>query len=267
MTEKQLARFLEQIGSSINSLERIKEIKLFDTIPETIFKPINGVEIIGLHKYHSKIKSTIMLYYTVIPGFSVEELMIYLRLLKRGIQPRPFTTSRTMIPFVLDPQKNSYTKKEVEEGLELFKEDGLIEAIDPVIPGENRYDIADQSLRGLVSAIWLIRVFDYELLVRRLICSKPTDKDKKYLELYLGERLADIMIAQAYHIRRSHKKEKQDKIKEEEQAIRKMEEDRRFIVQNVIKPFENVIQENEVVRDIIEEICFSPFLSQNSNAN
>ena len=73
------------------------------------------------------------------------------------------------------------------------------------------------------------------------------------------------MIAQAYRIRRTFKKEKQDKIKEEEQSIRKMEEDRRSIVQNLIKPFENVIQENEVVREIVEGVCFSPFLSQNSS--
>ena len=173
-----------------------------------------------------------------------------------------YNFSCTIIPFTL---YTSYTKKEVEEGLELLKEDGLIQAIDPIIPGEERYNIADEELRHLVYAIWPIRIFDYELLIRRLIHTKPTDNDKKYLELYLGQRLADIMIAQAYRIRRTFKKEKQDKIKEEEQSIRKMEEDRRSIVQNLIKPFENVIQENEVVREIVEGVCFSPFLSQNSS--
>ena len=82
-----------------------------------------------------------MWYYTAIPGFSIEEFMIYLKLLKRGWEPRPFTTSRPIIPFTLHI---SYTKKEVEEAFELFKRDGLIQAINPVIPGEERYNIADE---------------------------------------------------------------------------------------------------------------------------
>ena len=53
LTEKQLARFLEQIGSSINGLEKVGETKLLDNIPETSFKPIKGVEIIGLSQYES----------------------------------------------------------------------------------------------------------------------------------------------------------------------------------------------------------------------
>ena len=118
LTEKQLARFLEQIGSSINGLEKVGETKLLDNIPETSFKPIKGVEIIGLSQYDPKTESNKMWYYTAIPGFSIEEFMIYLKLLKRGWEPRPFTTSRTIIPFTL---YTSYTKKEVEEALELLK--------------------------------------------------------------------------------------------------------------------------------------------------
>ena len=93
LTEKQLARFLEQIGSSINGLEKVGETKLLDNIPETSFKPIKGVEIIGLCQYDPKTESNKMWYYTAIPGFSIEEFMIYLKLLKRGWEPRPFTTS------------------------------------------------------------------------------------------------------------------------------------------------------------------------------
>jgi hypothetical protein len=102
---------------------------------------------------------------------------------------------------------------------------------------------------------------DYELVLEWLLHHRPTDYEKKYLEIYLGHRLADKMIAHAYHIRKSHEKTKT----KAEQAIREMEEHRRNLVQEISSKFEKIIRENEIVRNIMEEICFSPFLPSNSN--
>jgi hypothetical protein len=202
-----------------------------------------------------------MSYYVAIPGFSVEEFITYQRLLKNGIAPRPFSTtfSGTIIPFMFHP---SYTKKEVDEAVFSFVESGIIQPIDPIIPGEKRYDIVDESLRKLAYAIWLVRMVEYELVIRQLLYDKPTDRDKKYLELYLGKSFADKMIAHAYHLRKSFKEER----KKHKQVIRELLEGREFFVQEITTNFEKVIQENQIVRDIVEEIFFSPyFLSSTSN--
>jgi hypothetical protein len=156
----------------------------------------------------------------------------------------------------------NYTSQQVEEAVFSFVESGIIEPIDPIIPGEKRYEIVDESLRELAYAIWLVRMVDYELVIRRLIYDKPTDLDKKYLELYLGKSFADKMIAHAYLIRKSFKEER----KKTERVIRELLKGREFFVQEITTNFEKVIQENEIVRDIVEEIFFSAyFLSSTSN--
>ncbi len=262
LTEKQLSRALKVIGSSMKDLERIQGVKMPQNA-EISAKSIKGVEVLFLPLYNPKTKSKKMSYYVVIPGFSVEEFITYQRLLKAGIAPRPFSTtfSGTIIPFVLH---SSYTKKEVEEAVFSFveSESEIIQPIDPIIPGEKRYNIVDQSLRELAYAIWSVRMVDYELVIRRLLSDKPTDRDKKYLELYLGKSVADKMIAHAYLIRKSYKEER----KEHEQVIRELLEGREFFVQEITTNFEKVIQENQIVRDIVEEIFFSPyFLASTSN--
>lgn len=133
---------------------------------------------------------------------------------------RLFLNSRAVIPFVL---YTSYTKKEVEETIVSFKRSGLIESIEPIFLSEKRYNIADKSLRGLTRVMWLVRMLDYELLIRRLLHSRPTDLDRRYLAIYIGDSLADRMIANAYHTRRSYKEERQI----EERAIRELGERRR----------------------------------------
>jgi len=263
LTEKQLSRVLKVIGSSMNDLERIQGVKMPQNA-EISAKSIKGVDVLFFPLYNPKTKSKKMSYYVVIPGFSVEEFITYQLLLKDGIAPRPFAPRpfshyATFRPFVFH---SSYTKKEVEEAVFSFVESGIIQPIDPIIPGEKRYNIVDQSLRELAYAIWLVRMVDYELVIRRLLYDKPTDRDKKYLELYLGKSSADKMIAHAYLNRKSYKEER----KEHEQAIRELLEGREFFVQEITTNFEKVIQENEIVRDIIEEIFFSPyFLSSASN--
>lgn len=98
-------------------------------------------------------------------------------------------------------------------------------------------------------------MLDHEILTRRLLYNKPTDQDKKYLGIYFGESRADQVIAHAYHIRRSIKKEKQ----EQKQAITLLEGNRRTLVQNITKKYEKVMQENEILRDLVEDICSSSF--------
>lgn len=254
LTERQLSRVLEAIGSSINDFKKSPELTQACSIPGTFRKSIKGVEILGISSDEPRTKSSNRWYYTAIPGFSVEEFISYQKTLKSGREPRPYLSSRTIIPFALS---ESYTKKEVEEAVASFKESGLLEPIEPVFPGDTRYNIADRSLRALVRALWLVSMLDFELLCRRLLFSKPdrTDRDKKYLEICVGQDFADKIIAGAYHYRKSKNKEEHT---EEKKAIEGIEAHRRSVVQRIISRFAKVIQENEIVYDIVEEICFSP---------
>jgi hypothetical protein len=143
-------------------------------------------------------------------------------------------------------------------------EAGIIKHIDPIIPGELRYSIKNESLKRLVFAIWSVRMLDYELLIKRLLRSRSKDRDREYLAVYFGENLVDKIIASAYDIRKSYKEEKQYEI--DSKQIRELENDRKALVQYISDKFEKVIKENKIVRDIVEEICFSkPFLSSDSN--
>ena len=261
LTKIQLSKFLKQIGSSMNKLQKVRESHLFSKFPAVFFKPIKGVDIMGLIQRDAKTKSNKILYYTVIPGFSLEEFVLYLKLLKNGMEPRPFTTSRTLIPFVL---YTSFTKKDIVEAIDLFQEDGLFKRIDPIVPGEKRFNIANDDLKYLSYAIWRVRIFDYELMVRRLIHKSPTDRDREYLSLYFGKRGADIMLAIAHdNIRGYFKKEKHEQ-DEEKEAIQKLEQNREFLIQETEKKYGNTFKENEVVRGIMEEICYSPFFKKES---
>jgi len=64
--------------------------------------------------------------------------------------------SPSIIPFVVH---TSYTKNEVEEAVTLIKESGLIQQIDPVFPGEIRYNIAGEFLILYVSLRYCMLVF------------------------------------------------------------------------------------------------------------
>jgi hypothetical protein len=267
LSERQLDRFLRQIGVSQKNLE---EIKTSNTgIPRnTVFKPIKGIEIVKLIQSDSKMDSQAASYYTVIPGFTIKEFYLYLKKLNKGKDPRPFSShlAITNIPFV---SYIDYREGEVADAIHSFKIDGLIKPINEVFHGEMRFNIADQSLRNFLDAVWLIHDIDFRLLLERLVYNdKPTDEDKKYLALLFGKKNADKILAQAYHTRKSHKKgnnsHKEKKIAKD--FMQDLTNYRRLRVQDIITEYEKVIKENEVASELMEGICFSPFISQISKA-
>jgi hypothetical protein len=213
----------------------------------------DGIDILSIPKYDRRTKIKKVWYYTVVPGFSVKEFIDYHKLLKCNKEPRPFQNSPSIIPFVVH---TSYTKDEVEEAVTLIKESRLIQQIDPVFPGEIRYNIAGKFLKELVCSIWLVRMQDFHLLTFRLLSSKPTDEDKKYLEIYFGENRVDKVIAAAYDTRKQYKNKYQE---HDKNIIRQLLDDRRNLVQLITEKYGKIIEENQILRDIVEEICSSPF--------
>lgn len=123
-----------------------------------------------------------------------------------------------------------------------LKNDGIIKPIQEVFPDELRYDVADNSLEYLILGVWLV----YE--------RRPTEADKQYLRIFLGDTGTDRFLAYTYGFRRKWEPNNNDM----KQTIKKWEENRALLVEDIKEEHKRVILENEVIADIIEGVCSSP---------
>jgi hypothetical protein len=220
-----------------------------------------------VHNDSNKDNGGIIDYYTVLPGFTADEFIQYLEVLKEGKDPRPFSSYPAIlhIPFV---QYMEYTKQEVEDAIDSFVEDGLVKPILEIYPGEKRFDISDKSLKRLLHLIWIYIQVDFHLVYCKLIYKdKLTEEEKNYLALFAGGRVSDKLIATAFDIRRTSKKNQNSNWNEEQESMKdfmeKLENDRKSLVQAITK-YETIIKKDEVVQDLVQSICFLPSsLSQN----
>ena len=262
MSERRLLWFLRQINASKKDLV---EVGKKDTITMfgrsvTFFQPIKGVDIIRFNQPNSKNSPKMpFLYYTVIPGFSIEEIIVYLDLLKRGINPRPFS-KYSSIPRIPSVIYRDYSEREVKEAIDFLKDDGIIKPIQEVFPDELRYDIADNSLKHLIVGVWLIHIIDFELLIAMLAHErKPTETEKQYLRIFLGNKGTGRFLAHAHDFRR-----KRESINNTKQFIKEWEKKRDSLIHEIKKKHERLIQENEVIAEVIEGVCSSPIFSYGS---
>jgi len=95
-------------------------------------------------------------------------------MLKRGEEPKPFSSTfpRIFIPII---HSTEYTKDEVVDAIESFRQEGLIKQIMPVFDDETRFQIRDDSLLGLIHLVWMINRIDMHLFIGKLAYGgKPT---------------------------------------------------------------------------------------------
>ena len=205
LSKRQLSVFLRKIGSSINELEKLQDNNFSICFNLVNFKPINGVEIMAVAQNH-KAKFSRTYYYVVTPGFSIKEFVMYVKLLKFGIEPHPFTSYPAIlhVPFV---SYISFTRKEVLSAAKTLEEYGLLES--RTILGEKRFVIKDENLRRLIDSIWFVHILDVHLLHLKLIHKRPTDRDKEYLRSFVDEKIANKLRIHANDIRISNKQRKQ----------------------------------------------------------
>lgn len=253
LTKVQLSKFLRQIGSSMKDLEKEKDVGMLGDTSGILFKPIKGIDIMGITKYDKRTKADKMFYYTVLPGFSIGESVSYLKLLKNKTEPRPFSTNNTLVPYV---RYIHFSRKQINELISSLHNDGLIKTISPIIRGEKRYAMTDGRFRNLSYYFWAIQIIDINLLIGRLIRKKPTKKDREYLSLYLGDRSADRVLTYAYGIRKQYKEGKHNDDDKDREATENLEQEREFLVKEMMKRCESTIKENEVVREIMEGVCW-----------
>ncbi len=256
ITQRQLYQFLKQIRTSGKSLEIVK---VTDKI--THFKLVKGVKIIKWIQSGSIIGPNASVYHISIPGFTAKEFTSYLTRLKKGKEPRPFPyyAGITDVPFVLD---TDYAESEITDAIESFRKDGLIKPINDVFPGEMRYDLADEYLTNFIKDVWLVHDLDLRLLFERLVYEgRPKEKDISYLKFMYGKRIADRILANAYHIKQANKsRENREEEKKAKRFIQALEKHRRSLIEDVGKRHENVIRNYEIASRLVEGICFSPFV-------
>lgn len=209
LTKRQLQIFLRKIGSSVDKLEKLQDGKLSISPNIVNFKPVNGVGIMSITQNHRG-KFNSVYYYAIMPGFSIKEFVLYVELLKFGIEPRPFTSdpARLRVPFI---NYISFTRKEILSAAKTLQEYGLLES--RTILGEERFLITDENLRCLIGSIWWVHIIDVHMLHLKLIHKRPTDKDKEYLKLFVDEKVANKLRIYANDIRISNKQVKQDRKK------------------------------------------------------
>ena len=260
LSKRQLNIFLKQVGSSTKNLEKLGENKLPNGTCIIAFKPIRDIEIMGLVENDSN--QDIIYYYTVLPGFTADEFIQYLEKLKKGKDPRPFSSFPAIfqVPFI---QYIEYTRQEIEEAIASFVEDGLIKPTLEVYPGERRYDIPDKSLKRLIHLIWFVKIFDFRLVFRALIYNdKLTEEEKNYLALFTGERKADKLMAYAYDIKRKFRNQDNKNWNKEKEDMRdftqKLENERESLVQLINEEYGTMINRDEVIRDLVQSICLLP---------
>ena len=253
ITQRQLYRFLDKIGSSKKALEIVK---VTDNI--THFKPIKGVEIIKWIQHDPNAPE----YHITIPGLTINEFISYLEKLKKGKEPRPFpyNASITNVHFIVDV---NLSKSEVINAIKSFIDNGLIKLINDVFPGEMRYDITDECLIKFLKDVWMIHDMDLRLLFERIFyCDEIKDDDKNILKLMYGKKIADRILAIEYNRR---KMTKDQRFKDEEKSSRKFiniqAKHRMSLAQNILKRHQKVIKDYEILNELIDDISFPSFIS------
>jgi DNA-binding PadR family transcriptional regulator len=266
ITERQLHSFLRRMGMTKDSLEIVKNSRTPFSASSGIikdiihFRPLKGVQITKWDQGVPNKDPKGAIYHVTIPGFSVEEFVAHLNKLRKGKEPQPYL-GITDVPSVLSIK---YSESEIVDAVESFRSNGIIKPINEVFPGETRYDLADESLIKFIKDVWLVHEYDLRLLFERLVYGgRPKEEDINYLILMYGKKIADRILANAYHARKEYKNCKnQEEEKIAKKFIRSFETHRRSLIDDIKKRHKNVIDSYEILSQLIEGISFSHFVSK-----
>jgi hypothetical protein len=75
-----------------------------------------------------------------------------------------------------------------------------------------------------------------------------------------GERIAERILSNAYHIRQVKNRNNQDEEKKAKRFIQILDRYKRSLIKDIGKKHENVMKNYEIASQLVEGICFSPLL-------
>lgn len=232
----------------IKELERIKEQFSFNVTIN--FRTYNNISIAE----YTDSYNTSKYYYVVLHGFSIDEFFYYLRILQKCSEPHPFSELSTCleIPYI---HFHPFFKEKVFDAVQLLKNYGIIKPIASIYPKEMRYDIKSDSVKKILYDYWLLHTFDFHVYFQRLVYDmKPSDADKEYMKLYLGERKLKHKLAFIYDLRKKNKEEFEKKILEKYGNIEKLKVTRNKILENIQKSTRLLTENDIYILSLVKEI-------------
>jgi hypothetical protein len=257
LSKRQLKNFLKKIGIKfenmkqidIKELEQIKEHFLFNITNS--YKTHNNISIAEFIDSSNSSKY----YYVVLPGFSIEEFFIYLKVLQKCREPHPFSerSKNLEIPYI---HFHGFSKNKISDAVTLLREHGIIKPISDIYQGEMRYDICNDQVKKIIYDYWFLHIFDFYISFQQLVYDKkPSEIVKKYMKLYLGEKKLDYKLALIYNTRRENKEEFESEIQEKYGNIEELKVSRNKILEN-IQNTTRVLKENDLyILSLVKEIC------------
>ena len=118
-----------------------------------------------------------------------------------------------------------------------------------------RYDICNDSVKKILNDYWSLHMFDFYISFQRIVYEKkPSDADKEYMKLYLGEQKLKHKLALIYDLRKKNKEEFEKEIQEKYGNIEELKVSRNKTLENIEK-YTGLLTENDIyiislVRDL-----------------
>ncbi|MGE5634499.1 MAG: hypothetical protein ACM3VV_04660 [Deltaproteobacteria bacterium] len=196
-------------------------------------------------------------YYVVLPGFTIEEFLDYIKLLKKCREPHPFSKlSKCLeIPYI---HFHDFSKEEISEAVKLLKEYDIIKSIADIYPGEMRYDICNESVKEILFYYWFLHKLNFYISFQRLIYNnKPADTDKEYMKLHVGKQRLNHKLALIYDLRKKNAEEFEKEIQDNYDNIEKLKASRNKILKDIDEKLRLLKKNDTYILSIIKEICLT----------
>ncbi len=255
-TERQFKNFLKKVEIKFENMKHIdfqilKQIQNIFSDVTNVYKADNNISI-GEHRNSS---NSSKYYYVILPGFTIEEFLEYLKLIKKCNEPHPFTElSKCLeIPYV---QYLDFSEDEISEAVLLLKEYGIIKPIVDIYKGEMRYDICNDSVKEILIDYWSLHLFDFYISFQRLVYNtKPSDANKRYMKLYFGEQRLNHKLALIYNLRKKNRNEFENELQENNDNLEKLKELRTIILKNIVENSRLLTENDTYILSLVKEIC------------
>ena len=256
ITERQFKYFLKKVEIKFENMEQT-DFEILQQIQDIFPNVTNGYKTnnnISIGEFRNSPNSP-KYYYVVLPGFTIEEFLNYLKLIKKCNEPHPFSElSKSLeIPYI---HYHDFSKDEISEAVKLLKEHGIIKPIVDIYKGEMRYDICSDSVKEILIDYWSLHLFDFYISFQRLVYNnKPSDADKRYMKLYFGEQRLNHKLALIYDIGKKNRNELENEFQENYDNLERLKELRTKIIKNIDENSRLLTENETYILSLIKEIC------------
>jgi hypothetical protein len=258
LTDSQLNRLLKGYGIQRKNLKKVDTIQFDPSDIEAAYEePVNEIEIIQLPAGRFGTKSLKPVYYVLKLGLSVNEFLSYLKKVKSGKEPRPFSPLPSLVPFV---HYTNYHAREVEDAISLLKDLRLLKQIAPALDrGDIRFRIADNRLIKLIQQIHLIeKIYFHKIFLKVAFAGPPDTDEKDIFAYYFGKERAAHVVAflsskRKYFFKTLTKTELQEKTEYVMNLCMFIEEQTRACI----------AENQEIIKDDFLKELYLPFSSYN----